>query len=79
MGKGERVGVSDRVAHVACRHPQFKNKGKHDSFRADNGADKDHPNAVEVDGEEGADLSPRTVVKPASVKQEPEREAFAYV
>jgi putative transposase len=31
------------------RHPQFKKKGKHDSFRADNGADKDHPNAVEVD------------------------------
>src|SRR5215469_6502634 len=29
-------------------HPQFKKKGKHDSFRADNGADKDHPNAVEV-------------------------------
>jgi len=28
---------------------------------------------------EGADVSPRTVVKPASVKQEPEREAFAYV
>jgi hypothetical protein len=27
----------------------------------------------------GADVSPRTVVKPASVKQEPEREAFAYV
>ena len=26
---------------------------------------------------EGADVSPRTVVKPASVKQEPEREAFA--
>ena len=31
------------------RHPQVKKKGKHDSFRADNGADKDHPNAVEVD------------------------------
>jgi 2-hydroxy-3-oxopropionate reductase len=28
---------------------------------------------------EGADVSPRTAVKPASVKQEPEREAFAYV
>jgi len=28
---------------------------------------------------EGADVSPRTVVKPASVKQEPEREAFAHV
>jgi putative transposase len=30
-------------------YPQFKKKGKHDSFRADNGPDKDHPNAVEVD------------------------------
>ena len=35
--------------------------------------------AVTACGEEGADVSPRTVVKPASVKQEPEREAFAYV
>jgi putative transposase len=30
-------------------YPQFKKKGKHDSFRADNGPDKDRPNAVEVD------------------------------
>jgi hypothetical protein len=35
--------------------------------------------AVTACGEAGADVSPRTVVKPASVKQEPEREAFAYV
>jgi hypothetical protein len=35
--------------------------------------------AVTACREEGADVSPRTVVKPASVKQEPEREAFAYV
>jgi putative transposase len=32
------------------QYPQFKKKGQHDSFRADNGPDKDHPNAVEVDG-----------------------------
>src|SRR5499427_1498986 len=37
------------VDETEFRHPQFKKKGKHDSFRADNGADKDHPNAVEVD------------------------------
>jgi putative transposase len=35
--------------------------------------------AVTACGGEGADVSPRTAVKPASVKQEPEREAFAYV
>ena len=35
--------------------------------------------AVTACGEEGADVSSRTAVKPASVKQEPEREAFAYV
>ena len=35
--------------------------------------------AVTACGEEGADVSPRIAVKPASVKQEPEREAFAYV
>ena len=34
-----------------ARHPQFKKKGRwNDSFRADPGTDKDHPNAVEVDG-----------------------------
>jgi putative transposase len=33
------------------RKPKFKKKGKsRDSFRADNGPDKLHPNAVEVDG-----------------------------
>jgi len=32
------------------RYPQFKKKGHHDSFRADNGTDKDHPNAVEMNG-----------------------------
>ena len=35
--------------HRQFHYPQFKKKGKHDSFRADNGPDKDHPNAVEVD------------------------------
>src|SRR5262252_110803 len=35
--------------------------------------------AVTACREEAADVSPRTAVKPASVKQEPEREAFAYV
>jgi len=35
--------------------------------------------AVTACEEEGADVSPRTAVKPASVKQEREREAFAYV
>ena len=30
--------------------PVFKKKGVHDSFRADNGPDKKHPNAVEVEG-----------------------------
>ena len=32
------------------KYPQFKKKGQHDSFRADNGQDKQHPNAVEVKG-----------------------------
>jgi putative transposase len=32
------------------RRPTFKKKGRHDSFRADNGPDKQHPNAVQVDG-----------------------------
>jgi putative transposase len=33
------------------RRPKFKKKGKsNDSFRADNGTDKHHPNAVDVDG-----------------------------
>jgi putative transposase len=32
------------------KYPQFKNQGQHDSFRADNGPDKHHPNAVEVAG-----------------------------
>src|SRR5262249_44136200 len=36
-------------ASAAIRPSAVQNKGKHDSFRADNGADKDHPNAVEVD------------------------------
>ena len=32
------------------KYPKFKKKGQHDSFRADNGTDKDHPHAVEVKG-----------------------------
>jgi putative transposase len=32
------------------KDPQFKKKGQHDRFRADNGPDKHHPNAVEVNG-----------------------------
>ncbi|MFY9778945.1 MAG: RNA-guided endonuclease TnpB family protein [Candidatus Baltobacteraceae bacterium] len=32
------------------RTPRFKRKGVHDSFRADNGPDQQHPNAVKVDG-----------------------------
>jgi hypothetical protein len=35
--------------------------------------------SVTACGEEGANVSFRTGVKPASVKQESEREAFAYV
>lgn len=34
-----------------AKYPRFKKKGvSHDSFRADSGTDKQHPNAVEVDG-----------------------------
>lgn len=34
-----------------AKYPTFKKKGiSHDSFRADNGTDKNHPNAVKVDG-----------------------------
>jgi putative transposase len=34
-----------------AKYPTFKKKGvSRDSFRADNGTDKTHPNAVEVDG-----------------------------
>ncbi len=32
------------------RVPTFKKKGRHDGFRADNGPDKQHPDAVQVDG-----------------------------
>jgi putative transposase len=32
------------------RVPTFKKKGRHDSFRADNGTDKDHPDAVHTNG-----------------------------
>jgi putative transposase len=32
------------------KYPRFKKKGQHDSFRADNGQDKQHPDAVEVNG-----------------------------
>jgi putative transposase len=35
--------------------------------------------AVTACGDEGSDVGPATAVKPASVKQEPEPEAFAYV
>jgi putative transposase len=31
-------------------YPQFKKKGEQDRFRVDNGTDKHHPNAVEVNG-----------------------------
>src|SRR4051812_26929216 len=31
-------------------YPRFKKKGEHDSFRADPGPDKNHPNAVDVSG-----------------------------
>jgi putative transposase len=31
-------------------YPQFKKKGEHAGFRADNGTDKNHPNAVVVNG-----------------------------
>lgn len=33
------------------KYPRFKKKGQHDSFRADNGTDKNHPHAVEVKGQ----------------------------
>ena len=33
------------------KYPRFKKKGVHDSFRADNGPDKTHPNAVETRGQ----------------------------
>jgi putative transposase len=32
------------------RVPRFKKKGRHESFRADNGPDKDHPDAVRTNG-----------------------------
>lgn len=32
------------------RVPKFKKKGRHDGFRADNGPDKTHPDAVQTDG-----------------------------
>ncbi|MGH7756494.1 MAG: RNA-guided endonuclease InsQ/TnpB family protein, partial [Vulcanimicrobiaceae bacterium] len=32
------------------RSPRFKRKGQHDGFRADNGPDKGHPDAVQIDG-----------------------------
>lgn len=32
------------------KYPRFKKKGVHDSFRADNGSDTNHPDAVEVKG-----------------------------
>ena len=32
------------------RVPKFKSKGRHDSFRADNGPDNKHPDAVQVNG-----------------------------
>lgn len=32
------------------KYPRFKKKGVHDSFRADPGPDKNHPNAVDVSG-----------------------------
>ncbi len=33
------------------KYPRFKKKGVHDSFRADNGSDKNHPDAVAVKGQ----------------------------
>jgi putative transposase len=33
------------------KYPRFKKKGQHDSFRADNGTDKNHLHAVEIKGQ----------------------------
>jgi putative transposase len=32
------------------RVPTYKKKGRHDAFRADDGPDKDHPDAVRING-----------------------------
>jgi putative transposase len=38
------------IAWKRVRIPKFKKKGQNDRFRADNGTDRQHPNAVAVDG-----------------------------
>ncbi len=38
------------VSWKRVRVPTFKKKGRNDSFRADNGPDKQHPNAVQTEG-----------------------------
>ncbi len=35
-----------------ARVPKFKKKGRHDGFRADNGPDKTHPDAVQTNGKQ---------------------------
>jgi putative transposase len=48
----KNLGTSfDNFFKGRAKYPKFKKKGvSRDSFRADNGTDKTHPNAVEVDG-----------------------------
>src|SRR5580704_14633589 len=57
LGRAYRSFFGDlekyRAGHLPwkrVRRPTFKKKGRHDSFRADNGPDKQHPNAVAVAG-----------------------------
>jgi putative transposase len=38
------------IARKRVRVPKFKQKGRHDSFRADNGPDANHPDAVQTTG-----------------------------
>jgi putative transposase len=40
----------NELAWKRVRVPRFKKKGRHDSFRADNGPDRDHPDAVRTSG-----------------------------
>ncbi len=48
LGKYRRC----EIAWKRVRVPKFKKKGRHDTFRADNGTDKHHPNAVQTDGKQ---------------------------
>ncbi len=41
---------SGELSRKRVRAPKFKKKGQNDRFRADNGPDKKHPNAVQTDG-----------------------------